>query len=201
MPLRRPVNDKWCPKLAFHWPPLRKYSPTICVQHRCLLRQLSPDSSKSNIVVAELHWSKPQFYRHWDTNRHMQVLPSKFPTWKLFQIWYGQTIISHLQIGDPIILRHRLPNQYHMQNFPSFASIFAWPIENCCEQPWAKHTPLPHASRDRKNTSITGVTLYLPHLPSVKVWHCPHQVVRDAMRLQCNPQFIPPHSIECFRQI
>ena len=60
MPLKRPVNGKWCSKLAFHWPPVTKYNPTMCVQHPCLLRQLSPDSLKSSIVVAELHWSKPQ---------------------------------------------------------------------------------------------------------------------------------------------
>ena len=40
MPLRRLVNDKWCPKLTFHWPPLTKYSPTICVQHRFFLQHM-----------------------------------------------------------------------------------------------------------------------------------------------------------------
>ena len=59
---------------------------------------------------------------------HRQVLPSKFP-WKLIQIWNGQATISHLQIGDPIILNHSVPNQYHMQNFPPFASIVAWFME------------------------------------------------------------------------
>ena len=72
---------------------------------------------------------KPQVYRHWDTNPHMQVLPSKFPTWKLFQTWYGQRIISHFAI--------RRSNNFQS---PSSKSIphaeFSTFCSHCCMARW-----------------------------------------------------------------